>query len=72
MKSLINSNELFNVREFFEEIDNETVKARCKRCGKNLKCLGGSTSGLIRYLKGQHNIDKNNFQEFGMKLPKIR
>ena len=32
--------------------------ATCKRCFAVLKCVGGSTSGLIRHLKTMHNISQ--------------
>ncbi len=65
LKNLENS---FNIWDFLTSLEDEKNVARCKKCGKKLKCGGGSTSGLNRHLQGQHGIDKNNFQEY---LPKL-
>lgn len=38
-------------------VDNQGQVAKCKKCTKEIKCRGGSTSGLHTHLKTQHNIN---------------
>lgn len=37
--------------------DKENQLRKCKKCGKELKASGGSTSGLHTHLSAKHNID---------------
>ena len=35
-----------------------TDEAKCKNCAAEIKCTGGSTTGLLRHLKSKHSIEK--------------
>ncbi len=60
-----NFDDLFNVWSCFTGIVDGEEKVKCLECNKNLKCKGGSTSGLLRHLSGIHGITKNNWCTFG-------
>lgn len=45
----------------FENVNKNVAK--CKKCGKQIKCAGGSTSGLHTHLKTNHNIDTRKRKE---------
>lgn len=32
-------------------------RAKCKECNSHISCKGSSTGGMIKYLKGKHNIE---------------
>jgi hypothetical protein len=38
--------------------------AKCKHCLKNVKCRGGSTSGLVRHLKFIHHLYEKHDSNF--------
>ncbi len=59
---------VFNVCNYFESLNKNKGMANCKICGKTIKCVGGSTSGMIRHLQGIHEINKNNYLDCDKKL----
>ena len=52
----------------------ELELAKCKKCDKEMKCKGGSTSAMRAHLKAKHGIDLSTIKisaEKTKKLPKI-
>jgi hypothetical protein len=43
------------VWNFFEKMGSE--RAKCKECNSPISCKGSSTGGMIKHLKGKHNIE---------------
>lgn len=41
---------------YFEKLAG-SESATCKQCGRNIKCKGSSTGGLIKHARGVHNLE---------------